>query len=435
MNGGSESRKRYVLVGTGSRSQMFSEALLGTYKSSCELVAICDTSEQRMAYMNARFGKKFGIKPLPAYRASDFDRMVNKEKPDVVIVCTVDRIHHHYIICAMEMGCDVVTEKPLTIDAEKCQAIVDTVKRTGRDLRVAFNYRYSPARTKVKSLLMEGVIGDVKSIHFEWFLDTTHGADYFRRWHRDKANSGGLMVHKSTHHFDLVNWWLSDSPQTVFGFGSLAFYGRTNGEKRGAYRPYYRSTGHPAAEGDPYALNLRDGGSLEGMYFKAEKDDGYLRDQNVFGDGINIEDTMNLVVRYRRGAQLSYTLTAYAPCEGSRIIFTGTKGRIELDDMERSYISRGNSHVDDGISEGQRILVRPQWDKPYQVDLPKSQGGHGGGDSLLLEDLFSSKKKKKDPYGRASNYIDGAQSILTGIAANQCFATGLPVRIADLVQF
>ena len=49
-------------------------------------------------------------------------------------------------------------------------------------------------------------------MHFEWALDTVHGADYFRRWHREKKNSGGLLVHKSSHHFDLVNWWLGDVP-------------------------------------------------------------------------------------------------------------------------------------------------------------------------------------------------------------------------------
>ena len=64
-------------------------------------------------------------------------------------------------------------------------------------------------------------------------LDTSHGADYFRRWHREKDKSGGLLVHKSTHHFDLVNWWLASSPKTVFAMGGLRFYGRENAEGRG----------------------------------------------------------------------------------------------------------------------------------------------------------------------------------------------------------
>jgi predicted dehydrogenase len=62
-------------------------------------------------------------------------------------------------------------------------------------------------RTKVKELLIAGAIGDVKSVHFEWLLDTNHGADYFRRWHREKRNSGGLMVYQSTDHFDNMLFW------------------------------------------------------------------------------------------------------------------------------------------------------------------------------------------------------------------------------------
>lgn len=78
-------------------------------------------------------------------------------------------------------------------------------------------------------------------MHFEWLLNTEHGADYFRRWHRDKRNSGGLLVHKSTHHFDLVNFWLNSEPETVYAQGDLRFYGKANAEERGVTEFYNRS--------------------------------------------------------------------------------------------------------------------------------------------------------------------------------------------------
>ena len=95
---------------------------------------------------------------------------------------------------------------------------------TGRRVRVTFNYRYSPPRTQIKDILMSGAIGDVLSVDFHWLLNTHHGADYFRRWHREKKNSGGLMVHKATHHFDLVNWWLGAMPVQVMATGKREFY-------------------------------------------------------------------------------------------------------------------------------------------------------------------------------------------------------------------
>jgi predicted dehydrogenase len=426
-------KKRYVIVGTGARSFMFAESLLKTYKATSTLAAICDINPKRMAHHNEVYAKQYGVKkPIAMYLAADFGEMIRKEKPHTVIVTTIDRTHDDYIIRAMEAGCDVITEKPMTTDEMKCCAILDAVKRTGRKLRVTFNYRYAPARSKVKELLMSDVIGEVKSVHFEWLLNTEHGADYFRRWHRDKRNSGGLMVHKSTHHFDLVNWWLDSQPETVFGLGSLSFYGKVNGERMGNYHPYTRSTGDPTAKNDPFALNMKDGGNLQGLYLDAEKEDAYIRDQNVFGDGISIEDTMNLVVGYKNGAQLSYSLTAYSPWEGFRIAFNGTKGRIELDEMENSYISAGNSHIGDGLSESQRLTVFPHREKPYHAEIPHAVGGHGGGDIILLEDIFGTKKKQ-DPLGRAADHRQGALSILTGIAANRSFATGLPVQVKDLL--
>lgn len=429
----STSRKRYVIVGTGGRSFMFAQAIIQTYKSTCTLSAICDLNEKRMAFHNRRYQEDWGCKPVKTYHSREFDQMIEKEKPDVVIVTTMDRTHHQYIIRAMELGCDVLSEKPMTTDAEKCQAIIDAVKRTGRDLRVSFNYRYSPSRSKVKELIQSGTIGAVKSVHFEWLLDTRHGADYFRRWHRDKRNSGGLMVHKATHHFDLVNWWIGSEPTRVFGLGQLSFYGRVNGEKYGNYRPYYRATDSEAAMDDPFANSLRDNENLKGLYLDAESCDGYLRDQNVFGDGISIEDTMNLSVLYKSGAQMSYSLTAYSPWEGFRVAFNGTKGRIELDELESSYISAGNSHISDGCTHSTRLTVFPHWEKPHHVDYAVAEGGHGGGDLLLLADLFA-PQKQKDPLGRAAGLRDGAMSILTGIAANKSFETGLPVSIKDLVQ-
>lgn len=426
-------KQRYAVVGTGSRATMFIRAILGPYGKTSELVALCDTNRTRMEYMLEAFREDLGRKKTrPCYGAWDFDRMVAKEKPDVVIVTSVDRTHHHYIIRAMELGCDVVTEKPMTVDAEKCHAILDAVERTGRKLRVTFNYRYSPARSKVRELIRDGVIGEVKQVHFEWLLDTVHGADYFRRWHRDKRNSGGLMVHKATHHFDLVNWWIGSTPELVFGLGSLSFYGKANAESRGEYRAYDRGTGHPNAKDDPFALDLTSNEGLRRRYYEAEAEDGYRRDQSVFGDGISIEDTMNVLVRYANGAQMSYSLSAYQPWEGYRVCFTGTKGRIELNEVEKSYVSGREKEGGLSVATPDKVVVFPHWEEAYPVEIPKAVGGHGGGDAPLLDDIFGSKKKK-DPLQRAAGHEDGAWSILTGIAANQSFATGQPVRTRDLV--
>ena len=435
--------KNYAIVGLGSRSQMFSTALLKDYADTSRLVALCDLNRTRMDYQNARFKERFGAAPVPTYKPDQFDQMVREQNVNTVIVTTIDRTHHKYIIRAMELGCDAISEKPMTTDAQKCQQILDTVKETGKNLAVTFNYRYSPRNSKVKELLQNGAIGEVISVHFEWLLDTVHGADYFRRWHRDKRNSGGLMVHKSTHHFDLVNWWLDSTPETVFGMGDLRFYGRENAEARGVTQFYERAHGSEYAQNDPFALHLDKNEGLRKMYLEAEHEDAYVRDRSVFSDGISIEDDMSVMVRYRNRATMTYHLTAYSPWEGYRVAFNGTKGRLEYEVTENPYVSGSDNDTNRPdirdaqeveVNETARILVRPLHSKPLQIEVASGEGGHGGGDKRLLDDIFCASGEI-DPLGRAANHEDGALSILTGIAANQSFATGLPVKVGELVKF
>lgn len=426
-------KKKYALVGTGGRSEMFYGAIARDFRDTSELVAFCDINQTRLDYANHLLEAKYDYPKVPTYRSDQFEEMIKTEKPDTVIVTSIDRTHHKYIIGAMELGCDAITEKPMTIDEEKCQAILDTVKRTNRDLRVTFNYRYAPHNTKIKELIADGAIGDIYSVHFEWLLNTDHGADYFRRWHRDKRNSGGLLVHKSTHHFDLVNFWLNTYPKTVYASGGLMYYGRENAENRGVTSFYQRAYGSETAKNDPFALHLEENDRLKALYLDAEKDDGYQRDQSVFGDGISIEDTLGVVVKYHNKAVLTYSLTAYAPWEGFNVVFNGSKGRIEAKIVENSYVSAAGKQSDEGAAMQQSIQVYPMFDEPYTVELEETEGGHGGGDPILLRDIFD--RPVQDRFHRAASHVDGATSILTGIAGNLSLRTGLPVHVNDLVQF
>ncbi|WP_270169451.1 Gfo/Idh/MocA family protein [Paenibacillus sp. SYP-B4298] len=427
------SKKKYVLVGSGGRAEFFYGAIATDFRETSELLAFCDINQTRMDYANKRLTDEYKYPAVRTYKTDQFDQMIANEKPDFVIVTSVDRTHHTYIIRALELGCDVITEKPMTVDERKCQEIIDAVERTGRNVRVTFNYRYAPHHTKARELIAEGVIGKVTSVHFEWLLNTQHGADYFRRWHRDKRNSGGLLVHKSTHHFDLVNFWIDSQPDTVFAFGDLLFYGRENAESRGVTQFYDRATGNPHAENDPFALHLDQNDHLKEMYLNAEHEDGYRRDQSVFGDGINIEDTMGVMVRYKNNAILTYSLNAYLPWEGYRIAFNGTGGRLEMTIIEKSYVNSGGDKSQEGALKGKTMTVFPMFGAPYEVEVEEGEGGHGGGDPVLLNDLFGTPSE--DKWNRAANHVDGARSILTGIAANRSIATGLPVKVDPLVTF
>ncbi len=447
-------RVRYAIVGTGARCRMFIDAILRKYAEHAELVALCDASLTRTAVWNDYLQESCDTPAVPAYTADRFDDMIRETKCDVVIVTTMDSTHHTYIIRAMELGCDAVSEKPMTIDAEKAQEILDAVERTGQRLRVTFNYRYMSTFSVVKQVVMSGAIGTPTLVDFQWRLDTSHGADYFRRWHREKKHSGGLLVHKSTHHFDLVNWILDDRPETVFAFGALSFYGETNAKARGESKTYERYHGTAEAAADPFALQLAQGDTLPGqsssrskrLYLDAERDavdgmdGGYIRDRNVFGGEarwpITAEDTMVVSARYRRGAMLNYSLIAYSPWEGERLTISGTHGQVE-------YFGRGKGHVITGQSDEQLaedmyagekyVRLQKLFEPPEELEIPQAVGGHGGGDTLLLDRVFL-PNAVPDPLMRDASHIDGAASILLGVAANQSIETGQSVSVDSLLK-
>ena len=434
-------RKRVVAVGCGGRLGCFTHRLVTRYADDAELLAICDISQVRMDEHNRQL-VELGHPSVPTYQASDFAKMLAEHRPDVCLITSVDATHDEYICACVAHGVEAVTEKPMTTTAEKCRRILEIVAQQRGRVRVTFNYRFINWMTKVKELLAAGTIGEVKSVNVEYLLDTSHGADYFRRWHSDMSQSAGLLVHKSSHHFDLVNWWIDAIPDEVFAHGRLAFYGKRNATARGdeKFTGYERYTGQSAAKNDPFALDLAAKEDLRRIYHAAETETGYLRDRNVFRDGIDIYDSMSATVRYRTGELLTYSLNAFSPREGMRATFNGDRGRLEFYEFGGSHIIRGQS--DEELSAEQsaqtaghehKITVYPHFSVPYVVhpDAPLEEGGHHGSDPLLAQQIFA-RQPPMETLGRNAGHEQGAAAILIGIAANESIATGRPIRIADL---
>jgi predicted dehydrogenase len=438
--------RRYAVVGTGSRAGMYVDAMTGPHSDVAVPVAWCDTNEARMALYDERVLPRV----VRHYHPSELGRMLAEESVDVVVVTSPDHTHAEVVTTALDAGVDVVCEKPLTIDAEGLRAIRRSVAASTARLTVTFNYRYSPRNSALRQVIADGVLGEVLSVHFEWLLDTVHGADYFRRWHRSKQNSGGLAVHKATHHFDLVNWWIDDVPSSVMALGGLRFYGAEGAGRPAGARP---ARARDLAEDDPFRLDMAGDDRLRLLYLEAEEADGYVRDQDVFAPGGDIEDTLNVLVGYRGGAAMSYSLTAHSPWEGYRVAVNGTRGRAELEVVERSHVAAGRAAellgpggkrpaVDPSVTpgtvdgsagarpHGSRLVVQRHWAPAEEIPIPEGEGAHGGGDTILLRDIF--RDVTDDPLGRRAGYADGMRSVSVGIAVNQSLVSGGPVLISEL---
>ena len=408
-------KKTYVIVGASSRAlSMFAKPLVEKFSDVAVLAGVCDINHER-----ARFFIDSACPGTPFY--ADFDKMIAECKPDTVIVTTVDAFHHEYIVRALDLGCDVITEKPMTIDEDKCNAILEAERRNNRKIRVTFNARFRPLAQRIRELILEGAIGDpahIYHVNMEWLLDTSHGADYFRRWHRQKKFSGGLLVHKATHHFDMINWWIGQTPDTIYAGGTRKFYGPTR-ENRSE-----RCLGCPHSSTCEFMFPHMENDKMQGLYFNSEKVDGYRRDGCVFSPEIDIEDNMALTVKYKEGALLTYSLVAYSPYEGYRLTFTGKGGRMEV----QLFASGRYSTLPEDF-----IRIYNHRNEEITVVVPKSKGTHGGSDDRILELLF--RQGLPDPLEQLASSDAGIHSVMIGVCANKSIKDGKPYRIDDLIRW
>jgi len=431
-----DAKLKLAMVGTGGRgTSMWGIDLMRRYPDRIEFVGLCDTNPGRVEAGKNIIGANCRTYSDLINPMAVFEKMIAETKPDLVIVTTVDATHCDYIVRSMELGVNVLTEKPMATDEKKIQRVLDTEKITGMKTRVGHNARYSPHCAKLWELLRAGEIGEITSANLNWYLDTSHGADYFRRWHRLVEKSGSLLVHKASHHFDLLNWLIDSDPESVYALGSLDFYG-----KNGTFRaencrtcPFKSQCSfYFDIERPTLTAEMRDAAGLtvqtkispyKQLYLDCEKYDGYLRDGCVFKNDINIFDKMAATIQYANGVQVSYSLTAYSPYEGYRIAFNGSKGRID------AWIQSSNPTQNVDYDE---IVLFKNFSKRQYIQVPQVSSGHGGSDNLLRDQIFI--PSTPDPYKQCAGTRDGAFSCLIGIAARNSIASGQPVKIADLTS-
>ena len=428
---------RYALCGLSNRGiSHFARPLLGTagpaddYSATSRLVALIDTDEAR--------ARQFLEKQAPnAYDAptwfapADFDAMVDATRPDVVLVASPDRTHVDYILAALRRGLDVVTEKPMTSTAADAARVLEAEAKSAGKVRVTHNMRYTSRHRQIRRLIQSGAIGDVTHASLDYHVDISHGASYFLRWNRQRANSGGLSIHKSSHHLDLMNWLIGDLPRTVFAFGALNYYG-----PNGANRPPLaaHATAAELRALDPYYLAQRgtgvfpDDGSVDrpgayGLSYPGQYPAG--QDLYLYDAEIDIEDTYSSVIQYRRGASLAYSIDFSSPWEGYVLGISGTRGRIEADfgkDVD------GRPRRDEDV-----LTYYPLFGEPQQHRIGKSGGDHDGSDALLRRNIFGGGIPESDELSLKATTLDGAYAVAAGEAMWRSVATGLPIDVDSLL--
>jgi len=410
----SPAKTKLALVGTGNRGTFsWGKPVIESYKEYVEMVALCDINPKRLAASRSILGIN-----ARTYEARDFDLMIRETQPDIVIVTTTDCFHEKYIVRAMELGCNVITEKPIAIDADQCQRITDTENRTGKKVIVGFNARHGNEAYEMKKILLSGELGRIIAVDYHEYLDTSHGADYYRRWHGKKKYSGSLLLHKASHHFDLVNWLLDSEPEDVQAIGNLSFYGH-NHDFRGRNCRTCQFT-----QQCKFYWDMTKDDTAMALYGNCEDADGYYRDGCVWDNEIDTYDTQSVQVNYENKTQLTFTMHTFLPYEGQYLCFSGEKGRLDV---------RMNAMQPWDIQHAYEFRLTRDRQTTRAWALDDDKGTHGGADQRLQDIIFL--PGSADPFFSKADSRAGIMSSLIGIAARRSIETGLKIRIADLVKF
>ncbi len=431
-------RTRYAICGLSFRGiHHFILPLLGKhtydgandFSQTSEVCGIVDLDPKRVE----AFFETFRVR-IPSYPLGGFDQMIAETRPDVILVAGPDHTHFGWILKALRAGCDVIVEKPMVTTTRQAMEVLEAERETGRQVRVAFNYRYKPMQRELKRLLQSDAIGRITNLEFNYNLDTEHGASYFLRWNRQRAFSGSLAIHKLCHHFDLVNWWLDDVPSTAFAMGALNYYGENGAHRprdpKGAplppretrrHCPYFQK--HFAGHGAKESGRIPSFWDRHALPYDAQypsEEGNYLYDPEI-----DIEDTYGAVLRYRKGAILSYSVNFSAPWEGFTLGINGTLGRLET-----SYrVQMTPSPTDSVGNRAQRIRILPLFAEAYEVEIPPALGGHGGADEPLQRDLFAEISPESRALDLLAGSLAGAYAVAAGEAVWQSCASGEPITI------
>lgn len=409
-------KKKFALVGASGRAMnAYGKPIAERYSEFAELVGVFDVNSGRAAYVAAECG---GVPSFSSYR-----EMIDTVRPDAIIVATVDTYHWEYIVQGIRDGLQVFSEKPMCITPEQLTAVLTAEKESGNHIGICFNERYTSYFSYLHDHVRE-MVGEIYTFTMEWLLArpkhaSGHGASYYRRWNAYMGLSGGLALTKATHHFDSCNWIIGQHPKRVFANGKLRLYGRN-----GAFRGVNCRT-CPHAEKCEFYTPITE--EMRRLYVDHEAEDGYLIDRCAFDEKIDIYDTMTVNVEYDGGALMTYVETSTAAYEGFKITVNGSKGRLEI-----QRFSEGHG----GLREGE------SYDFMRRIDLdgtittyplpPSGSGEHDGSDDLFRDVLFAGKEPAQP--SQKANSIDGAYSVLIGMAANRSIATGQVVELRELVD-
>ena len=404
-----------ILIGAGSRGRTYCH-FMSRMPEKYKIVAVAEPVEVK----RKSFAKEHGIPEEACF--ADWTEILDKPKmADIAVIATMDDLHYAPAMKAIEKGYHLLLEKPVAPTVEECADIANAAKEKGVSVIVCHVLRYTPFYKTVKTIVDSGKIGDICSIDQVEAIGNVHFSHSYVRghWHSE-AETTPMLLAKSCHDLDIIQWLIDKNCKKVQSFGSLTYFTSENAPEGAPHRCI--DGGCPIASECPYNSHRIYIENPDNLWWKSAfrnivathpgfTDEELLEKLKETDYGLCVFHANNdvcdhQIVNMEFEGNVTATLTVNAFNRGGRYIrIYGTKGELYA------------------FAEDEKIFVfnfaekKKEW-IPVQKTVEGIEGGHGGGDSGIVYDLYDYLNGTYKGFSVADIHISVANHLI-GFAAEE----------------
>lgn len=391
-----------ITCGAGSRGNVYGNYSV-QYPEQLDIVGVAEP----IAIRNERYTKKHAIKEESRFNTWE-DVFKRPKFADAIIITTPDNLHYGPCMKALEMGYDVLLEKPISPSEKECRDILSLAKKTGRIVAVCHVLRYAPYFVKLKEIMQSGVLGEIVSIQHMEPIEHIHMSHSYVRgnWHNSKETTP-IILAKSCHDLDILRWMVGKPSSHIQAFGSLQWFTQKNAPEGSTARC---TDGCKVEASCPYsALNLyyrkRQYNYVFDLPEEKDKQAAYVLEQLkttnygrcVYRMDNDQPDHYTTNILFEGGLTAAFSMEAFTSYAGRRTRVMGSLGDV-VGDM--------SSFIMTDFLTGKKTEWKQETD------------GHGGGDWRLVADWINAISKK-DPSLLTSTIDASIESHVMGFMAEE----------------
>lgn len=413
-------------VGCGSRVQVYS-ALAAAMPDRYRVVAAADPIPDRLERVR-QLSQNPGLRTF----ADDRELFAAGKLADVLMIGTQDPHHVGPCIAAMELGYDVLLEKPIATNFREVQRLETAANRLGRRVLICHVLRYTTFYSKIKDLIVGGALGDLIAVNATEGVGLFHQAHSFVRGHwAVTERCSPMIISKSCHDLDILSWLVDAPCEAVASFGSTSYFNTAHAP---AGAPARCTDGCPAAAACPYDAHryLTDQrGWLHWVYDRdAVATDDEIKawlatskwGRCVYHCDNTAVDRQTVNLHFANRVTATFTMTAFS--EGRELEIRGTRAILQAGESIRRLTGHDIAITDHATKQ-------VTWH-----DVPVLEGefaGHWGGDRGLM-DLLDQELRRPNPADMRSSLQRSVESHAIGFAAEESRVTGRTIDLHDFRQ-